>query len=305
VSLAFLVLFARDIGYIYRIRVLTNEELSWTSSIYVILLWEFASAVTPSVVGGTAIAVFILVKERINLGKSLAYVMLTAILDNLFFVIMAPIALLLLGSRIMPEIAGLDSWLGRSLPAIFITSYSLIAIYTIIMTTALFFKPRAFKWLIIRVASLPLLRRWKYKAVQQGNEIIMASQQLRGKEASYWWKISLSTVFIWSARYVMLNCLIAAYRDIPIWDHIIVFGKNLVLWITMLFSPTPGSSGTAEYFFPKFFGPVLGQYTAAATLFWRIMSYYPYLIIGAIILPRWIRRVFFRKDRAATQQEES
>jgi glycosyltransferase 2 family protein len=147
------------------------------------------------------------------------------------------------------------------------------------------------------VASLPLLRKWKYKAIQQGNEIVMASQLLRGKDTAYWLKISLSTVFIWSARYIMLNCLIAAYRDINLYEHLVVFGKNLVLWITMLFSPTPGSSGTAEYFFPKFFGPVLGQYTAAATLFWRMMSYYPYLIIGAIILPRWIRRVFFKKGK--------
>ena len=92
-ALAFLVLLSRDAGYVYRIRTLTSEKLNWKASIYVILLWEFSSAVTPSVVGGTAVAVFIMNKEGINFGESMAYAMLTAMFDNLFFLILAPIGI--------------------------------------------------------------------------------------------------------------------------------------------------------------------------------------------------------------------
>ncbi|MGB3464734.1 MAG: lysylphosphatidylglycerol synthase domain-containing protein, partial [Cyclobacteriaceae bacterium] len=91
--LSVVVLLCRDLGYIYRIRTLTNKDLSWKSSIYVILLWEFASAVTPSVVGGTAVAIFILMKEKIPLGRAIAYVILTAILDNSYFIVGAPLVL--------------------------------------------------------------------------------------------------------------------------------------------------------------------------------------------------------------------
>ena len=133
-------LLLKELAYIYRIRVLTNKDLNWTSSVYVILLWEFASAVTPSVVGGTAVAVFILLKEKINLGKSVAYVTLTAILDNLFFVITSPIVVLLIGLDIFPGAAG-------TVRGIFISSYSLIALYTSIMALGLFWKPRLFKWI--------------------------------------------------------------------------------------------------------------------------------------------------------------
>ena len=66
VILAILVIIFRDAGYVYRIREITQRELTWTRSIYVIILWEFASAVTPSVVGGTAVAIFILNKEGIK-----------------------------------------------------------------------------------------------------------------------------------------------------------------------------------------------------------------------------------------------
>ena len=119
IFLSIVVIFFRDFGYVYRIRELTDRQLTWTRSIYVIIIWEFASAVTPSVVGGTAVAMFILNKEGIKMGKAIAYVMVTAILDNLFFVIGAPIILYLAQDNIFPENALLESELGSSLQAIF------------------------------------------------------------------------------------------------------------------------------------------------------------------------------------------
>ncbi|NDE62608.1 MAG: TIGR00374 family protein, partial [Cyclobacteriaceae bacterium] len=68
IFLSLVVIFCRDFGYIYRIREITDKHLSWTRAFYVIILWEFASAVTPSVVGGTAVAMFILNKEGIKMG---------------------------------------------------------------------------------------------------------------------------------------------------------------------------------------------------------------------------------------------
>ena len=67
ILLAFLAIFVRDLGYVYRIKVLTNNNLSWLSSFYIIALWEFSSAVTPSVVGGGVVAIFLLLKEGISL----------------------------------------------------------------------------------------------------------------------------------------------------------------------------------------------------------------------------------------------
>ncbi|MFN9976273.1 MAG: lysylphosphatidylglycerol synthase domain-containing protein, partial [Phycisphaerae bacterium] len=68
----------RDLGYIYRIRILTDKQLSWRQSFEVIMLWEFASAMTPSVVGGSGIAMFILNREGINMGRSTAITFVTA-----------------------------------------------------------------------------------------------------------------------------------------------------------------------------------------------------------------------------------
>ncbi len=292
IVMAFFVLLLKELAYIYRIRVLTNKDLNWTSSVYVILLWEFASAVTPSVVGGTAVAVFILLKEKINLGKSVAYVTLTAILDNLFFVITSPIVVLLIGLDIFPGAAG-------TVRGIFISSYSLIALYTSIMALGLFWKPRLFKWILIKITSVGFLRKWRYSAYQHGNEIMWASSLIKGKKKRYWVQIILATMAAWVCRYAILNFLVAAYNgDLSLLDHLFILGKHLILWIVMLLSPTPGSSGTAEHFFMEFFTEYLGDFTLGTTLLWRLITYYPYLVIGALVLPTWIRRVFYvKKDR--------
>ena len=41
----------RDLMYMYRIRLLSDKKLSWKQAFQVIMLWEFGSAITPSVVG--------------------------------------------------------------------------------------------------------------------------------------------------------------------------------------------------------------------------------------------------------------
>lgn len=296
VLVTLVVIFIRDAGYVYRIRTLTGKQLTWKSSIYVIILWEFASAVTPSVVGGTAVAVFILNKEGITLGKSMAYAMLTAILDNLFFVIAAPLVLLMVQGEIFPNYASIENYLGSSLQYLFVISYLLIATYTFAMSFALFYRPRAFKWFLLKMTSIKFLKRWKSKANEHGEEIIQASLQLKGKGIPYWIKICMATIIVWCARYLMLNCLITAFANVSIMEHITIFSRQIIMWIVMLISPTPGSSGTAEFFFSQFFTEFLGDYTFVTNISWRMLTYYPYLLLGAIFLPRWIQRVFFRKE---------
>jgi uncharacterized protein (TIRG00374 family) len=60
----------------------------------------------------------------------------------------------------------------------------------------------------------------------------------------------------------------------------------------MLISPTPGASGVAEYAF----GELLISFSGSALLLtgmaiiWRLISYFPYLFIGAILLPKFLNK---------------
>ena len=97
IGLTLCLVIVRMLAYMYRIIVLSKGVLSFKQSFQVISLWEFASAVTPSIIGGTAIAMFLLAKEKLSLGKSTAIVLVTAFLDELFFILFAPLLFFVVG----------------------------------------------------------------------------------------------------------------------------------------------------------------------------------------------------------------
>lgn len=290
--LVFVAVIVRDLAYMRRIRVLTHTKLSWLSSFYIIVLWEFSSAVTPSVVGGSLVAIFLLRKEGINLGKSLAYVIVTSIFDNLFFISAASLGLFGAYESIFAGMSILENKLGSSLKLVFWTSYALASTYTLIMLVAVFVKPKLFKWILLKITSIGFLKRWQQAACNYGDEILLASEALQGERLSYWLNVGGTTFVVWSARYLVLNLIIAAYVSLDFVDHLVILGKQIITWTVMLVSPTPGSSGTAEYCYTQLHSSVLGGYTLITAVLWRFFTYYCYLVLGAIYLPRWIRRVF-------------
>ncbi|GAB2529226.1 lysylphosphatidylglycerol synthase transmembrane domain-containing protein [Rufibacter soli] len=290
--MTFLVLVVRDFGYIYRIRYVTEKFLSWRKSLDVIMLWEFASCVMPSVVGGSTVAAFILNKEGISLGKSLAYVMVTAMLDNLYFIIAVPLVFLITRGDIFPEVSAMEFSVTQSLEIAFVVSYALISLYAFIMAYGLLINPTAVKRLFLRATSFKLTRRFRAGAYKNGNELVWASQQLKGSTFGYWANAALSTAFVWTARYFVINCLIAAFTDISFHDHVLIFSRNMIYKIVLLVAVTPGGAGIAEVAFPTFFGQFLGRFTTVIVLMYRVVTYYLYLILGSFFLPRWVLRVF-------------
>ena len=287
-----LVLWARDLGYIYRIRHVTQGALSWRQSFEVIVMWEFASCVLPSAAGGTAAAPAILTKEGIPLGKSLAYTIVTAMLDNLYYVVMVPLVVWLAGAALYPR--GLQSALVETLRVVFVVSYVAVSAYAGLLLYALFVNPFSVRRLLVRLASLRALRRFRRTAYRHGQEMVNASVQLRGAGWLYWWRASISTVFVWTARYVVIGCLIAAFVPMTTHEFLFIFARNITYKVVLLLAITPGGSGIAEGAFPVFFGKFIG--TAAMTSFmvllYRIVTYYFYLALGAAYLPRWAARVF-------------
>ena len=289
----------RDLAYMYRLRVLTGRRISWRNSFDVIMLWEFASSITPSIVGGAAIALFIVNREGITMGRTTAIVMVTAMLDELFYILMVPVVILVIGmNNLFVGDAGFLMNLGGK--QAFIFGYFFILLLTIIITSAIFISPQGFKQILVMLSTLPFLRRWKKKAVQTGDDIITTSREMKGQPFSFWAKAFGATVFSWSARFWVVNALIMAFRSSSeqlshIGDHFLIYGRQLVMWVILLVSPTPGGSGVAEYAFPIFLGEFIppGLQTALGLL-WRLFSYYPYLFIGFIILPFWIRRVYVK-----------
>jgi len=288
--IAFVLMAFRDIGYIIRIRILTDNDFSWRQAIRVIFLWEFTSAITPSAVGGTGLAVIFVNKEGISVGRSTAVVMATSFLDELYFIIMFPLMILLISkSELFPE----ASQTATELYWAAVIGYSIKLAYIIVLSYGLFKNPRAIKRLLINLFKLRFLRKWRYNAAKAGNEIMQSSAELIKKPFSFWVKAFGATFFSWTARYLVVNAMFLAFFVVH--DHLLLYARQLVMWIIMLVSPTPGGSGFSEWVFTEYLGDFLpdiaGIVVVMATL-WRLITYYPYLIIGALITPKWIKEKF-------------
>jgi uncharacterized protein (TIRG00374 family) len=269
------------------------------------MLWEFSSAILPSAVGGTTVAPLYINKEGLTLGRSTAVVLATSFLDELYFILMFPLLLLLITTHRLFAV-GVHGATGEvfSLTNEFllfaVIGYALKFTYAIFLSYGLFINPRGLKWLLMIIFKLPFLRRWRYGAHITGSDIITSSMELRKKPFSFWGKAFGATFFSWCSRYLVVNALFMAFFSIS--DHFLLFARQLVMSNMQLVAPTPGGSGFSEIFFRQYLSdfvpadPVLvSGIIIILVILWRLVSYYPYLIIGTIILPSWIKKHIAKK----------
>jgi len=299
--IAWCCMIGRDLGYMIRIRILSENDLNWRQAFRVIMLWEFTSAITPSTVGGTAVAVVFVHKEGISVGRSTSIVLATSFLDELYFVIMFPLILLIVGGKILftTSLQGTGITLLNNLVFVAIAGYLIILAWVLLVGYGLFIDPEKIKKTLIYIFKLPVLRRWKDSAVKAGDDIVESSHVLKKQKISFWVKAFTATFLSWTSRYWVVNAILVAFFTIN--DHLLIFARQLVTWIMMIISPTPGGSGFAEIILGRYISDTIpadseyvGSLALAIAIIWRIISYYPYLIIGASLVPGWIQRNFVK-----------
>ena len=284
----------RDAGYVARLLILARGELTLKRATSSIVLWELASALTPSVVGGSAVASFILHRNGLSWGRSLATVMSTALLDELYFLLAVPVVALAVGlAAFLPESA---PWLEGSVATIFAGGYAFMATLATLLSTALFFAPDRMQALLTALVQGRWLRRWREAGVQLAADLRQASQDLRTMSWPRWMAAVGATGISWTARFLTLNALLMAFV-VPLTTAPVgqfgIWARQLSLWTVLMISPTPGSSGLAELALPTFMDNALplaltATVWAAAVLMWRYLTYHLYVLVGGVLMPFWL-----------------
>lgn len=306
IAIAFLVL--RHCAYAYRIYTLSDKKFSWWKCVELIFIWEFSSAVSPTSVGGSAVAFFVLAQEKLSTAKTATIVTYTIVLDTLFFVITLPIWLAILGFSIirpnMTSFSDLDA-LGYT----FLFAYIAMAAYGFLFYWGLFQQPKKIKQFLSWITKLRPLRRFNTKAKSLGDDIMIASQEMRSKDWGFHIKAFLSTFLAWTFRFTILSSLIIAFTPISIdfQTQFALFARLETMFVIIAFSPTPGGAGVIEALFSSFFTDYLeqGTQTLVISFIWRMITYYSYLIIGAFIIPNWIRKIINERKKKRIQKRKS
>ncbi len=289
VLLLLLVLGAKDLLNAFRFRFLSHLQWPWASALRVILLWEFAIAVIPPVVGAATVLLFIIYKEGQSFGKAVAFTLMLAGLDNIFFITAAPLAIFFSQGAVFPPAQEAADLLGEGVSALFWFSYGMIIFYTVLIFSSVFWFPKTIRKIQLSIMSVSFLKKWKGAVEKQSNELILASEVLKGRGVKYWVVLVVLSYGVWSLKYFLVSIILNGFVPLSLSEHFLMVGRHVVMWVVMLVSPSPGNAGIAELIFPIFYLEYGGQYTFIASLIWRLATYYPYLMIGIILLPRWLR----------------
>ncbi len=296
----------RHLAYALRLRILSDGQFSWLKCIELIFIWEFSSAVSPTSIGGSAVALFVLSQEKLSTAKTATIVVYSAVMDTIFFIGTLPILLLIFGTEmIRPRIEGIvsfDAW-GYT----FIGAYIFMAIYGFIFFYGLFINPKTIKKMLMWITSSRWLKKWQKGAEELGQDMITASRELQHKKWSFHLSVFFSTATAWSCRFLLLNCLIIALStdelSLTFFSQLGLYARLETMFVIMAFSPTPGGAGFAELVFFGFTSDYVSQKGIALFIagIWRLLTYYAYLLIGAIIIPNWIRKVLNNRKRRKNQ----
>ena len=225
---------AKDLLNTFRLKFISSSEFGLSNALSVILLWEFAIAVTPPVVGATGVLVFIMFKEGASFARALAFTLLLAIFDNLFFVTAIPLAYFFFGGAFIPEGTLFADTLDQGVGQLFWLSYYLILFYTSFMLCAVLIIPKMIMQLVQSVMRLKWLNRWESSVMKQMDDLVMVSQILRAKKIGFWLGLLVLSYAVWILKYSLVNILIVGSGVQGELDHVLLLSRHLAMWVFML-----------------------------------------------------------------------
>ena len=301
IGLAGTMLILRDLGYVLRLRLLSEYKIAFGESVKIILLWEFGSAITPGMIGGKAVAIYLLIKNKINAAKASSIVLMAVLLDEFIFILLFPIFYFLFGKQMFQLGTHCPDWLAlkakmpwieniKYLEYTVILMLIFVLVFVAILFLGIFIYPSWIKQLIKTIGRFPLFKKWRKSIDDFADEIHHTSIHIRSKKLGFWIQLCLYTLMSWVGRYIVGVAIVYGFSTGQI-DWLYVYVKQYALWLMFYLPSTPGSSGIAEALYMAFYcDSILPGLSGTAAFVWRFMSYYVYLFIGFLVL-------FFSRDR--------
>lgn len=267
-----------------KIRYLSEKQLGWMASFRVMLSWDFASSVTPSTIGGAPMATYALTKEKFVLGQSTAIILYSVLLDQLWFALAVPI-LVIAGFffEVVPNNTGMVGQASMILLYIGLLSYASLMAYGVLKN------PNAIKKVVNFLFKLPFLRRWKEPVMEETDNLVEYSHELRKKPTSFLLKAFALSTMSWLARIALPTIVVLSLLPA---DVILSVLRSLAMNLAFLIMPTPGGSGGAEGLFAIFQGPLMDRkaFIGLAVFAWRVISYYISIGLGMMATTWYINR---------------
>lgn len=294
VGLAILLFAMQNLMLSLRFRHLCRRRITFSQSFRVNVLCEFTSAVTPSAVGGSGLAFIYLNREGVTMGRSIFTMFAALLADEAFIAVSSTLLYLLVPSGTlfcMADGMGADTageWVRGGVHVVFLCSTLIVAVWSAILYLLLLHRPQALGWVLKGCCKIPFLRRFRAKVEKFSEEMTMASAEARQEGFRFWAKLMGYTSMAWLSRFAIVVAILMAFQVQG--NLLVAWSRQWVMWMISILSPTPGGSGLAELMFRLYYSDFLPDPSIVilAAMLWRFIFYYPFLIMGAVALPRWI-----------------
>lgn len=261
-----------------KIRFLADKTINWMASVRVALTWDFASAITPSTIGGAPVATYAMTREGIKLGKSSAIVLYGVLLDQFWYALAVPILIVAsLYFNVLPDEIGMVGNVTMFM------IYSGLLLYGGLLAYGLLVNPPALKKIVEIVFQLPFLRRFADKVNAEADHLVEYSKELRNKPLKFVLKAFFLSTLSWLCRVALP--VIVVLSLLPA-NEILLILRSLAMNLAFLIIPTPGGSGGVEGLFAIFLGPLIDRsgFIGLAVFVWRIITYYISIGIGIVAM---------------------
>lgn len=284
----------RHLALSARLYNIANGQFSFLKSVELIFIWEFSSAISPTSFGGSAVALFFLSQEKMKTSKTIALVLYTIVLDSFFFLIAVPLFFLSLGPQILrPDLS--KNWISDPNVILLTVVYLVTLTYASFMFIGIFVQPMRISKFLTWMSKIKFFNRYKEKFETTGQNFIIASEELKKQNKAFHLSNILFTSIAWAIRFGVVNTLIIAFSSVNLLEFVsqlIIYGRSQSLYILTAYTPTPGSAGFSELLFNGFFKDFVPLgISLIIVIIWRLISYYSYLLAGAIIVPNWINKL--------------
>ena len=296
VGLAILLFVTQNVMLSLRFRHLCRRRITFAQSFRINVLCEFTSAVTPSAVGGSGLAFIYLNREGVTMGRSIFTMFAALLADEAFIAVSSFLLYLLVPSSTlfcMAEGVGVSAdtaheWIKGGIQVVFLCSTLIVAVWSGILYLLLLHRPQALGWVMKGCCKIPFLCRFRAKVEKFSEEMAMASVEAKQEGFRFWAQLMGYTAMAWLARFAIVVAILIAFQVQG--NMLVAWARQWVMWMISILSPTPGGSGLAELMFRLYYSDFLADASVAilAAMLWRMIFYYPFLVMGALALPKWI-----------------
>lgn len=262
-----------------------GNRLRYREVFKIVLGAELGAAISPPIIGGTAVKTGMLMQKGLSGGAALSLTVLESMEDGLFFLFMVPLALTISSSWDLPVIQDLLSGIRNISPRMLLAGSGVVCGAFLVLaqprcrTIIMRFKPAARITARIRPQFHIVILTWR-TIFFNGKSVFALTFAL--------------TAVQWICRYSIISLMLMSL-GLPA-QPVLFMALQVLVFALMSFIPTPGGAGGAEGVFYVFYRPFLAADSiGAVTIGWRFLTFYLLLLLAAVLF------LIMKEDKADSE----